>query len=188
MGFLFSSERKPAPPEDPSPPEQPRPSPAESDNETFETMAMMAKTLRDVGATEEAVQVERQIESLKKSLRRLSEDQPFSTIQSAPADEPADVSSTPALTELGLAEDRDTEAKPAEAQQSVDDTSAAPAEEPAQPSVDDTSAPAEEPATDETGDPAPVRTDEPGSAEEWEAPEEEELEQQADASTIEQER
>eukprot|EP00657_Telonema_sp_P-1_P003969 TRINITY_DN19209_c0_g1_i1.p1 TRINITY_DN19209_c0_g1~~TRINITY_DN19209_c0_g1_i1.p1 ORF type:complete len:108 (+),score=25.56 TRINITY_DN19209_c0_g1_i1:74-397(+) len=79
MGFLFSSEKpKHPPPKDlePTPPEEPV-----QDDETFKTMEMMAKTLRNVGANHEAEEVERQIESLRKSLRRLNDDEPFSTIK-----------------------------------------------------------------------------------------------------------
>ena len=105
MGFLFSLEDEPVPAPAPAPPEPDK----EDDKETFETLQMMAKTLRDVGAHQEAEEVERQIDSLKRSLRKLSGDEAFSTVQSgeaqpepAPAEasqEPAEASQEPAAAE-----------------------------------------------------------------------------------------
>eukprot|EP00658_Telonema_sp_P-2_P043456 TRINITY_DN313_c0_g1_i1.p2 TRINITY_DN313_c0_g1~~TRINITY_DN313_c0_g1_i1.p2 ORF type:complete len:118 (+),score=34.64 TRINITY_DN313_c0_g1_i1:232-585(+) len=84
MGFLFSSEESPAPA--PAEADAVEELPREDDNETFRTMEMMAKTLRDVGKPEEAQEVERQLSSLKKSLRKLSGDKAFSTVRSGDED------------------------------------------------------------------------------------------------------
>ena len=85
MGFLFSSEQKSTPPAA-TPAEHAEPAAGHDDEDTFRTMEMMAKTLRDVGADDQAAEVEAQIASLRKSLRKMDGDQAFSTVGVPPAD------------------------------------------------------------------------------------------------------